>query len=108
MKNNKFNYIRILIYIISVVLVVLVNMKIINIGCFFKDNFGIICPSCGITRATMNIIHLNLGKAIKNNSFYTIVLVPLLMFFVINDIYVFIKRIITRKKDISFIDIILN
>ena len=64
-KNEKFGIVRAIIYIISIVLILLVVIGKIKTSCYFKDNFGIICPACGLTRATISIIHLNFYEAIQ-------------------------------------------
>ena len=42
------------------------------------------------------------------NLFYTVVLIPLVLFLVINDVYILIKRFIFKKKGISFVEIIFG
>ena len=57
-KIDLFALIRAIIYVISIILVVLVQIGIIKTSCFWYDNYGILCPSCGLTRATKSIIQL--------------------------------------------------
>ena len=106
MKN--FMKIRMIIYIISIILVALVMLGTIQTSCYFKDNFNIYCPACGLTRATISIVRFDFRDALSYNLYYTTVLIPLLLILVINDIWVFVKRFILKRKSISFIEIIFG
>lgn len=108
MKKIKFEYIRIIIYIISLILTLLVFLGKINITCYYKEHFEILCPACGLTRATANILQLKFRDAYELNAFYTCVLIPFVSILVINDIYVICKRHITGIKDISLVEIMLG
>lgn len=108
MKKIKFEYTRIAIYIISIILAILVVFGKINLLCYWKETYGILCPACGLTRATISILKFDLYNAIEANAFYTIVLVPFVLILVINDLFTIIKRKITKKKDISFVEIMLG
>lgn len=105
---KKFMQIRMIIYILSAILVALVVTGKMTTSCFFLDNYGIICPACGLTRATISIVSLDIKSAMEYNLFYTVVLVPLLFVLIINDVYVFAQRFIMNKKKISFIEIIFG
>lgn len=107
-KNIKFYYVRIIIYCISILTIALVFVGRISISCYFYDNFHILCPACGLTRATISFCRLNFCGAYNYNGFYTCVILPLVLFLIINDIYVTIKRVFLYKKGISFIDIIFG
>ncbi len=108
MFKIKFIHIRMIIYIISVVLVVIIVKQKLQIPCYFLENYGIICPACGLTRATISIVNLDFESAVKYNKYYTLILVPLLIILVLNDIYIFIKRELLKKRGISFIEIIFG
>lgn len=108
MKKIKFEHIRLIIYIISIFLSILVMLEKIKLDCYWKEKFEILCPACGLTRATLNFMKLNFKEALHFNAFYTCILLPLVLFLVINDVYIIFKRYITKKKDISFIEIMLG
>lgn len=57
-----------------------------NTICLIKNIFGVECPGCGITRAIISAIQLDIIKAIDYNKIVIIVL-PIL-------IYVWVKNII--------------
>lgn len=107
-KKIKFEHIRLFIYFLSVVLIFFVVIGKVNIGCYYKDNYNIICPACGLTRATISILKLDFVSAYKYNSFYTIVLLPLVLILIINDIYVILKRKCTKVNEFSLVEILLG
>lgn len=103
---KKFEYFRIVLYILGIIFLVFVATGGVNIPCFWKENYNIICPSCGITRATKNLVTLNFKEAYKFHPLYVCILFPFSLFLILNDIYTIIKRKITRKADISYIEIV--
>lgn len=108
MNKKRFMIIRMCIYTISIVLTILVAVGKIKTSCFFQDNFGLTCPACGLTRATISLLNLDFKGAVSYNTYYVLVLMPLVIGLVANDVYVFIKRFIMKKKSISFIEIIFG
>ena len=108
MKKIKFDLVRLVIYIISIILVIYIVTKNIAIPCYWNENYGLICPSCGLTRATKNILQFNFYEAIKNNMFYTCIIIPFLFFLLINDWYIIFKRYILKKQDFSYIEMIMG
>lgn len=110
MKINKikFEYVRLLLYVVMIILVAGVAMGKVTTSCYFKDHYNFWCPACGLTRATIDILKLNFAEAFKYNAFYTVVLVPFSFIIISNDIYVIIKRLITRKKELSIAEIVLG
>lgn len=102
MKNLK--YIRIAVYIsILILLCILKFTDASNFGeCYINRNFGILCPSCGITRATKAILDLDFSLAISYNAYYVLVLLPIFSIFFVDDIICIFKK----KK--SLVEIILS
>lgn len=107
-KSIKFYHIRIVIYCISILIIALVLAGKISTSCYFYESFHILCPACGLTRATINFFKFNFYNAYNYHGFYTCVILPLALLLVTNDIYVTIRRAIFHKKGISFIDIIFG
>lgn len=108
MKKIKFEHVRLVIYIVSTILSILVFIGKIELPCYWKENFGFLCPACGLTRATISFMRLDFIQAFEYNAYYTCILLPLVLILVINDIYTIFKRYITKKKDISFVEIMLG
>lgn len=101
---NVLKFVRIIVYIILLgVLIFLGCSDDNNFGlCHIKENFGILCPSCGITRATKSILSLDFILAIEYNAYFTLVLLPVFFVLFIDDIIC----MIFKKR--SLVDIILG
>ena len=103
-KIRTFSYIRLAIYTAAIIAaVMLINGKITT-SCYWNNNFHILCPTCGITRATINILRFNFSAAIRYHAVYTCILFPLTFILVINDIFILFKRTITKKQKLSIIE----
>ncbi len=66
---------------------------LLNTTCAYKNVFGIICPFCGTTRATINILKLNFKEAFMFHP-STVLLFFLILFL---DIY----YLLNYKKDLN-------
>lgn len=108
MRKVKFEYVRIIIYVVSICFAILAAIDKINLSCYWQEKYGILCPACGLTRATISILQFKFREAFELNAFYTSVLIPFVLILVVNDLYVIIKRHITKKKDISLVEIMLG
>lgn len=75
-KEDSAYYSRGIISVININLVLIVSTLavlstsklltlFVNSTCVYKKHFGVICPFCGGTRATLNILRLNLVEAFK-------------------------------------------
>lgn len=102
MRNLK--YIRIIIYIVILVLLCILKfMDTSTFGeCYINEIFGLLCPSCGITRATESLLNFDFPLALSFNAYYTLVLLPMFLIFLIDDIVC----MIIKKR--SFVDIIFG
>lgn len=75
----------------------LFNNRTFEIGkCFYRERFGIICPSCGLTRSFISIENLNLSKAISYNEIGILVYI-LMIFTMIFNILGLLKAKIALK-----------
>lgn len=103
-RRSILRYIRIAVYI--AIFIALVLLKIggtSNFGeCYIKENLGLLCPSCGITRGTEALLNFNFPLAIKYNSYFTLVLFPVFLILLVDDIIC----MISNKR--SFVEIILR
>ena len=80
-KIDLFALIRAVIYVISIILVVLVQI---------------------------GIIKLKFSEAFQYNAVYTCALLPFLIILLINDFYILFQRYVLKKHNISYIEIILG
>ena len=88
-----FKYVRIILYIL--ILASLLWLKFTNntFGeCYIAKNLGMECPSCGITRATKDLLDLDFSSALKHNAYYVLILLPTFLFFFIDDIICMITK----------------
>ncbi len=100
---KKLKYIRIIVYILIIIsMLVLKYTNVIKWTCYINENFGILCPTCGLTRAVRAILNLNLPLAIKYNAYCTLVLFPIFLILFVDDIIC----MILKKR--SFVDIIFD
>lgn len=81
----------------AVLLYVVLNF---NIGCFFRNNFGIRCPGCGLTRAFLSIFKFDFVSAFK----YNISSIFLFIFLVIFNILLLYDIIFNKNIVWKFIE----
>lgn len=107
--NKKCRYLRLVFYLLLVIFLILLKYKnFINYECVIHRNFNLLCPTCGITRATKSILDFNLINAMKNHLFYIVVILPFTNIIIVDDIYCIIKGIFNKREKISFIEIIFG
>ena len=106
--RNMFGFVRIALYTITLVIIILASFGNLDIKCFWKENYGFDCPSCGITRASRSILTFKFKEAIGFNTYYTVVLVPFIMILFFNDVFVIFKRLVTKKDEFSLVEILLG
>lgn len=101
---NILKIVRITVYILILASLIFLGCSDdSNFGlCHIKENFGILCPSCGITRATKAILSLDFALAMEYNAYFTLILLPTFLALLVDDIVcmVFNKR--------SLVDMILG
>ena len=94
----------ILLLILVILLYVWLNIKY-NIGfpCAIKQTFGIYCPGCGLTRAGISLLQLDLYQAFRYNAF-SLLLIPLVFFSVLCFVWewIFAKSSIVGKIPVLF------
>jgi hypothetical protein len=114
---------KVLIWCIVLGLIV-VFMYITDIKCIIKATIGVPCPTCGMTRAWISVLHLDFAQAFKWHPIFPIAIVVvyliidngnpkkwfkmLLMFTVILLLAVYIYRIITLGLSTPPLDINKN
>lgn len=112
--NNKqvfrlmFVVIRIVSYILIIYMVCSLLSKSTRFMCSWNEKYGILCPSCGATRATLAIIKGNLFKAIEYNIVYTTAIFPAIVFLILDDITFIFLRLFKVTKKRSLIEVVLE
>lgn len=65
--------------------------------CYYRENFGLMCPSCGLTRSFISIENLNFADAIKYNRIGVFIYILFVLTFIFN-----ILGFLKHKKTLIF------
>ena len=107
--KNIFPAIRIIFYITLFVFFSIISFESISNSslCLMYEKTGIICSTCGVTRAFTLIMHGNFIDAFKYNQVFVLAIFPIFTFLFIEDTYTYIKRIITKNYRPSLLEYIV-
>ena len=96
-------HIRFLLYIILIILLYTIDVDFIEGQslCIIYNLFNIKCVTCGMTRALFNLSRGNFIKAINYNHLIIIIL-PILLYLIIEDLYKILFTKLNIKQDIKF------
>lgn len=75
---------------IGILYYIFIRVTGLAIPCIFRKITGFLCPGCGITRAILAAVRLDLAKAFAYNQFMFIAL-PALAYIIVKNDYVFVK-----------------
>ena len=97
-QNNKYLKLLLIQLVIAFVLVfifVFANSSLINLipPCFWLENYGFYCPSCGSTRCVISIMHGDFSSAFFYNPFLFILIIYLFLL----DLLYIINTILNKK-----------
>lgn len=100
---NLFRNLRILLYIISIVLLYIIDVDFIEGRslCIIYNLFNIKCITCGFTRALFNFSRGNFIKAINYN-FLIVIILPLFIYLIIEDLFRIIYFKVESKSEKKF------
>lgn len=100
--NRTFICIRIIIYISIIYVTWSLISNNTRLVCDWNEKYGILCPSCGATRATLTVLRGNILKAFEYNLVYTIAIFPIVCIFILEDVVMIVLRIfkLTRKRSL--------
>ena len=104
-----FPIIRIIFYITLFISFSIVSFETINNSslCGMYERTGIICSTCGVTRAFTLIMHGKFIKAIGYNQVFVFGVFPIFTFLFLEDSFCYIKRISTKKFKPSLLEYII-
>ena len=104
LERNSYNQLSSVVIVVMPILLYFIPIEWLNKQptiCLFKNIFGFDCYGCGITRAIISGIQLNLQDALEYNKMVVIVM-PLLT-------YIWIKTVISLIKNTTlFVDELQN
>lgn len=75
---------------IGILYYIFIRVTGLAIPCIFRKITGFLCPGCGITRAILAAVRLDLAKAFAYNQFMFIAL-PALAYIIVKNDYVFVR-----------------
>ena len=58
----------------------------IGIPCTWYTMYGLYCPGCGMTRATVSLLHFDFYQAFRYNAF-SVIAIPIVILYIIGGIY---------------------
>lgn len=98
MKTNKqiFKYIIINIFILTIIYLFYLNDIRV---CLVYNLFKFPCPGCGLTRSIIHILNMNIEESIQ----YNILGLPILVMFVVINIWILIDIIMKKQTIRNFI-----
>lgn len=107
MSNRKvfrfvFAFIRVISYLLIIYMIYSLLKNNTRFVCSWNEKFGITCPSCGATRATLYIVKGDILKAVAYNPIYTALIFPIIFIFILDDILYLILRMfkVTDKNSL--------
>ncbi len=112
MPPKKFLYIAMAVRLAvwaGIALLLLFGDQIIRenlLPCFWVQNFGKECATCGATRAVVSILHGDFAGAAAYNPVVAFALFPIVSFLLVSDFAVLLFRFITKRRCLSLFEYI--
>lgn len=88
-----------LILLVEILIFVFLQKNMIHIPCIFKTISHIPCPGCGLTRAMVEVLQFHFSKAV----YYNILIIPIVLFFCVLNVFIFFDIIKNRNYASVFI-----
>ncbi len=101
-----------IVIILSAIIIYIAGIKNEISFCVFKNITGIPCPSCGLTRSVISLLHGNIIQAVLYNPFFFIGFLLLILFTIAGILIRFIFKIkikidLNRIEKISIVLILI-
>ncbi|MGI5897257.1 MAG: DUF2752 domain-containing protein [Oscillospiraceae bacterium] len=112
MPPKKFLYIAMAVRLAvwaGIALLLLFGDQIIRenlLPCFWVQNFGKECATCGATRAVVSVLHGNFSAAAAYNPVVAFAVLPIFGFLLLSDLAVLLFRLVTRRRCLSLFEYI--
>ena len=75
--------------------------------CAISNVLGVMCPTCGGTRAFASVMHLDFIGAFDYNPVITLLFTPIFLLLLVNDVFCLIQRIRGRWQSQSWVEYVL-
>ena len=72
--------------------------------CAVKTITGYDCPTCGVTRSFSSIMHFKFIDAFHYNNAFLLIIFPISLIIILNDIYNIIIEFIFKKETCSYLE----
>lgn len=105
-----FRILRIIFYVVFFLSFILIPTSYFienNKICFYVREFHLLCPTCGVTRAFSNLMHLNFKEAFNYNPVFTLSFGPIFIFLFIEDLINIILNFTAKKERYSIMEYIV-
>lgn len=101
-----FRIIRLVFYICLFSIFALIPTEVISKRtiCLYKHATGNNCPTCGVTRAFSSIMHLKFIDAYNFNQVFTLIIFPIALIIIIEDVVNIIISFVIRKENCSLLE----
>jgi hypothetical protein len=106
-KRNQLFILRCVFYVLLIGLPLLLRAAGLTWPCFYYAVSGILCPTCGCTRAFTCLMQGDFPTAVDYNAFLILFLLPVLAGMLLQDLYVGIARLLHKQDRISLVEFLL-
>ena len=100
LENKKTN-INILMISGTVLLLIIFLFRPV---CIFKNIFNIPCPTCGLTRGFIEILHFDFIESLKYNILSIPIFISIIIFYLLYSVYILLKK----EYIIIFVDLYIK
>jgi len=111
-NNQVFRIMFVIIRVVSYILIIYMVYSLLSEStrfvCSWDNKYGILCPSCGATRATLSIIKGDILKALEYNTVYTTAIFPSIILFILDDIICIVLRLFRVTKKSSLFEVLFE
>lgn len=103
--KKALSFMRLAAYLLIIIYVfVLSGAADVGGACLLRRFTGLLCPTCGATRACVAFLHLNFREAFAYHPVFTLSLYPVSLILAAEDIFVIIKRELFKKESSSLVE----
>ena len=63
--NMKISYLKEKLIFTALYIALITVLYLLEVGCVFRVQLGVVCPGCGMTRAVLSLLHFDFVGAFK-------------------------------------------
>lgn len=80
----------------------------LGLSCFVNDTVGVMCHSCGGTRALMHLLTFDFGSAVNMHPVFALVLYPAVMLLIVQDLIISVYNAVKNKREQSMLTFVFG